>query len=639
MASGARRIGGVLVALACVGGTLAAHQNISTTAANEQSLTARNDANRRALALADFARRDIEKLLPTAVAAASVQELQEMVRQGADAATFHDFMVNESNWKGFRTSPLSSAIYLDKQRLAQTSDAFPDEDGVRQLIDTAGVQGKGQLVLCREVLTTVVGARMPVVTRGETPKEAVLTIARALDVSSIEGAWIFSNGTRAVAGSGTSELARVVGRENETPIALANGTASASEVQPGLWAWSLAPLPARQGPSAVVFLGVGGLLALVALVFAFRPSSGNENETLIAQTNLALRQSQEQLQRLSAQLETRPDTGPNQPAYARTTPSAEAAQPSRYEIVAPLGEGGMARVYLAVTRGAEGFKRAFVLKRLRPEIMGNPDAVTHFIDEARLGSSLVHSNIVPVFDFGRDAEGYYMAQEYILGRDFDAVTKASLNRRHAPVELGLVLYVAAETLKALGYAHTRTGDDGRPLGMVHRDVSPNNLMISAQGEVKLLDLGIAKSDENVTKTQAGMVKGNVFYMSPEQARGEPIDGRADLFSLGLVLFTAATGDTLYQGTSNYELLARAAKGLGANEWQRVALLAPELAALLNRVLQADRTSRFASAQEFAAALPAASVAPAQAMQALMGALFAEEFRREQAQFQVVPRNA
>jgi hypothetical protein len=627
------------VALACVGGAYVTHQSLSASASDEQRLQSRNDANRKVVALAELVRRDIEKLIPTAIAAASVQELQEMVRQGADAATFQDFMSNESNWRGYRTAPLSSALYLDHQRLAQTSDAFPDDAAVRGLVENPSAQGRGKIVSSHSTLVTVVGTLLPAVTRGEAPKEAVLTIARPLDLSAQDGAWLFSDGKRVLASNGSMALAPLVGKEAQTPIALPEGTASASEVHPGLWAWSLAPLPPppRIGPPASVIFGVGGLLALGVLVFAFRASSSDEKEKLIVETNAALRQSQEQLKRLSQQLQTQaPARDPRESIsgpLARTSPSLEILQPSRYEVVAPLGEGGMAKVYLAVTRGAEGFKRAFVLKRLRSEVIGNPDAVTQFIDEARLGSSLVHSNIVPVFDFGRDAEGYYLAQEYILGRDLDAVRKASLDQRRTPIEQGLVLYVAQETLKALDYAHNRTTDDGKPLGLVHRDVSPNNLMISAQGEVKLLDLGIAKSDENVTKTQAGMVKGNVFYMSPEQARGEPIDGRADLFSLGLVLFTAATGDTLYQGASNYELLSRAGKGLSSNEWQRVAALPPELSTLLKRVLQTDPSDRYASAMDFAAAIPPAAIGRASAMQALMNALFAEEFRREQSRLQ------
>ncbi len=634
----ARRIAGVVAALACLGAGWGIYNNQRRSTSDALELAARNDANRRALALADFARRDIEKLIPTAVAAATVQEIQEMVRQSADAATFLDFMVHEGSWKGFRTTPLSSALYLDHQLLAQTSNRIPDDADVRQLVNGAGVQGRGVILGDgARGLTTVAAARMPVVARGESPREAVVLVARALEPPAQEGGWLFSDGTRLLGAEQGVDSLGLVGREAQTPLTLAVGIASASQVHPGLWAWAVSPVAESGSGSSLATLAAAALVALTALYFAFRSPGALDDRTLIAQTNLALRQSQEQLQRLSQRLDL-PGGLASQP-LARTAPSLEAPQASRYEVVALLGEGGMARVFLAVTRGAEGFKRAFVLKRLRPEMMGNPDAVTHFIDEARLGSSLVHSNIVPVFDFGRDTEGYYLAQEYILGRDLDAVRKASLDVRRAPIEVPLVLFVAVEALKALAYAHNRKTEAGVPMGLVHRDVSPNNLMISAQGEVKLLDLGIAKSDQNVTRTQAGMVKGNVFYMSPEQARGEPVDARADLFSLGLVLFTAATGDTLYQGASNYELLNRAGEGLGPKEWQRVAMLPPELSALLTRALQPDASARFASAQEFGAAIAPGAVGSASALQQLMNSLFAEEFRLEQTRFQVSSRPA
>ncbi len=227
----------------------------------------------------------------------------------------------------------------------------------------------------------------------------------------------------------------------------------------------------------------------------------------------------------------------------------------------------MAKVSLAVTLGEQGFRRQFVVKRLKTELTANPQVIAQFIDEARLGASLVHSNIVPVFDFGRDADGFFMAQEYIMGRDLDAVRRA-LWQRGTRLDLKMVLYVAQEALKALSYAHGKTDDTGKAMGLVHRDVSPNNLMVSARGEVKLLDFGIVKADDKLSQTREGMIKGNVFYMSPEQARGLPVDPRADLFSLGLVLYTAFSGETLYRGVTNYDLLTRAGEGLSARvEWE------------------------------------------------------------------------
>src|SRR5262249_49368583 len=140
---------------------------------------------------------------------------------------------------------------------------------------------------------------------------------------------------------------------------------------------------------------------------------------------------------------------------------------SRYIEVAPLGEGGMARISLAVTHGAEGFRRQFVLKRLKAELTVNPELVAQFIDEARLGASLVHSNVVPVLALGAAAAGNFMAQEYILGRDLESVRRALFETHRAPLDLPLVFYVAQEALRALSYAHGKNDDHGKPLGLVH----------------------------------------------------------------------------------------------------------------------------------------------------------------------------
>ena len=286
-------------------------------------------------------------------------------------------------------------------------------------------------------------------------------------------------------------------------------------------------------------------------------------------------------------------------------------------------------------RGAEGFRRTFVLKRLRVEMSTNPEIVAQFIDEARLGASLVHSNIVPVFDFGRDAEGYYLAQEYIVGRDVDALIEASKAQRGRPLEPAVVLYLAQEALKALGYAHTKANDAGKQLGLVHRDVSPNNLMVSARGEVKLLDFGIVKSDDRATRTQAGVVKGNLFFMSPEQARALPVDQRSDLFSLGMVLFSALAGEPLYSGNNVYDLMTRAGVGPTDADRERVKAACGPLAGVVLQALSVDPDGRFADAEAFGQALAAVGVPVSAAeLQALMNSLFASEFNEERQKFAV-----
>ena len=639
MGSGARRFAGIGAAVLCLAAAYTLRVALLDADQSDRIAQAKDRVSVRARSLGDSLRRSIDQLQMVAVSAAAVQDLQLMVGSGVDANTFHDYLANEVSWKGFRTPPFSSAIYLGKQRIAQTSDAFPDESALGYFIDVTGVNGRGALVTSRGELTAVAAARLPVVTRGDAPREAVVMLARPFDRGPLEGLWLVSDGRRALAHNGAPEsiapLAELLGRERESQLVLSTGAAAAVEVQPGLWVWTSAPLgaPGSQGPLSVALFATAGGLALVALLFAFRTPSTDPREKILLDAAERLQQSQEQLKRLTQQLDTIPRP-PGAGPLERTSPSLSAIQPSRYEVISQLGTGGMAIVYLAVTRGVEGFTRAFVVKRLRPEMLSNPDAVTQFIDEARLGSSLVHSNIVPIFDFGRDAEGYYLAQEYILGRDVDAVILASQSLRNTALELPLVFYLAQEALQALGYAHSRVTPSGESTELVHRDVSPNNLMVSAQGEIKLLDLGIAKSRDNLTKTQNGMIKGNVFYMSPEQARALPIDRRADLFSLGLVLYTAHRGVPLYQGATTYELIQRAAGGLGPNEWERIRALPAALATLLTRALDFDPAKRFASAEEFARAIPKELIGQATAMQALMETLFADDFRREMAKLRV-----
>ena len=421
------------------------------------------------------------------------------------------------------------------------------------------------------------------------------------------------------------------------------------EIFPGVTAvlWrdpsgALADASAEATRTGIALFAGAGLLAVLALFFGFRaPRRSGEEAELLARTAEQLKQSQEQLQRLSQQLTTTGSTPALQVPVVSSglgdglMATQASAQRSRYEIVAPLGEGGMAKVSVAVVRGAEGFRRSFVLKRLRAELAGNQEAVNQFIDEARLGASLVHSNIVPVFDFGRDDEGYFLAQEYIVGRDVDALVTASKQRRNRPLEPAIASLIAQEALKALSYAHAKRNEQGRAMALVHRDVSPNNLMVSARGEVKLLDFGIVKSDDRVTRTQAGMVKGNLFFMSPEQARALEVDARSDLFSMGMVLVTMLTGEPLYSGNNVYELMTRAAAGPNGADMDRIEQQCGVLAPVILRALAVDPAARFETADAFAHALAAAvPAANPTVLQHLMDALFADDFAAERQRFGV-----
>jgi serine/threonine-protein kinase len=302
----------------------------------------------------------------------------------------------------------------------------------------------------------------------------------------------------------------------------------------------------------------------------------------------------------------------------------------RYQLIDRLGEGGMSEVFTAEATGVEGFRRTFVLKRLRPELAHDKEAVAQFIDEARLQASLVHSNIVPVFDFGVVAGEYFMTQEYILGRDLLRLLGRYYEHTARGLEPRLAYYVVHEVLLALSYAHARRDKDGSPMGIVHRDVSPGNVILSLQGEVKLSDFGIVKSNRRVTKTQIGMVKGNANFMSPEQARGQGVDARSDLFSLGQVLYFCLTNELMYSGDNDLDVLYKAASGPTEDDLNQVRMLPDPAPQILEKALSFDPAQRFQSAAEFAGVLAAHTGGGKADAANLVQLLFGEELSHEAA---------
>jgi serine/threonine protein kinase len=279
-------------------------------------------------------------------------------------------------------------------------------------------------------------------------------------------------------------------------------------------------------------------------------------------------------------------------------------------------------VFTAVLSGAEGFERLVVIKRLKPHLALNPEAVSQFIDEAKLGSVLTHSNIVTVSDFGKVGEGYYLAEEFVDGRTVAQIANRYAEKFDRTLPAAIVFHIIHEVLAGLGYAHDRLDPQGRPLAIVHRDVSPSNIMVSFEGEVKLLDFGIVKATERVSKTREGNVKGNVGYMSPEQARGLDVSNRSDLFSLGVVMFEMLAGEPFYQGAGAGEILYQAATGPTIDHLARIAKLPAPAPDFLRRVLAMDPAARYANARAFAQDLtPTATMAKSQVAE-MLRALFA-----------------
>jgi tRNA A-37 threonylcarbamoyl transferase component Bud32 len=233
----------------------------------------------------------------------------------------------------------------------------------------------------------------------------------------------------------------------------------------------------------------------------------------------------------------------------------------RYRLIAELGQGGMATVYLAVALGTSGFRKLAVVKLLRPEIAIDDEFVQMFLDEARLCARLSHPNIVQTYDVGVDEVGHVMAMEYLDGVSLHAAV-AKLARNAGPLKFPLHAKVLLEVLEGLQYAHELADYDGRPLHIVHRDVTPHNIFVTYDGQVKLLDFGIAKASTSSVRTATGVVKGKLTYMAPEQARGESVDARADVYAVGVMLWEAVTGRRRWPtGLSQPALFTRLAAGV------------------------------------------------------------------------------
>jgi tetratricopeptide (TPR) repeat protein/tRNA A-37 threonylcarbamoyl transferase component Bud32 len=267
----------------------------------------------------------------------------------------------------------------------------------------------------------------------------------------------------------------------------------------------------------------------------------------------------------------------------------------KYQLLELLARGGMAEVFKAKSYGVEGFEKILVIKRILPELSRNPLFVEMFINEAKIAVTLSHANIVQVFDLGKADETYFIAMEYVAGYDLATIFgRAARCRRPLPPELAV--FVVSELAKGLDYAHRRRDANLRPLHIVHRDVSPQNVLISFEGEVKLTDFGIAKARTIVDDdTDRGVLKGKYAYMAPEQARGESVDARSDLYALGIVLYEALAAKNPFQASSNYETLRRVRDG----DAPPLKLAAPdvpdELAAIVDKAMRRDPNDRYPNA--------------------------------------------
>jgi serine/threonine protein kinase len=230
-----------------------------------------------------------------------------------------------------------------------------------------------------------------------------------------------------------------------------------------------------------------------------------------------------------------------------------------YQLLKRLATGGMAQIYLARRQGPEASDRLLVVKRILPHLTENADFIKMFLDEARIAARLNHPNVVQVFDLGAQDDSFFIAMEYIHGEDLRKLLKRA-EERGQPLPVPLVCRILVEACAALDYAHKRTDPaTGRPLGIVHRDVSPQNILVTFEGGVKVVDFGIAKAADQATITRSGVLKGKYAYMSPEQAVGQRVDCRADIFALGVVLYEVLTGTRLFKRNTDFQTLTAVAE--------------------------------------------------------------------------------
>jgi eukaryotic-like serine/threonine-protein kinase len=265
----------------------------------------------------------------------------------------------------------------------------------------------------------------------------------------------------------------------------------------------------------------------------------------------------------------------------------------RYVVDHLLARGGMGEVYLGRVRGEHGFERPIVIKTIRTELLADERAALMFVDEARIAAGLHHRNILQILDFDRFDGGAFLVTEFIEGCDL----RTMLHHLRAPPRYDVAIAIIAELGCGLDAAHEARAADDQPLNLVHRDVSPSNVLLGTAGEVKLADFGVAKARSRSYHTVSGTIKGKAPYMAPEQILGEPLDRRADVFGLGVLLFELTTRTRLYSGNSDANAMKLIIDGTVVEPATRRPGYPPELAAIVKRAIARDRDQRYPTARE------------------------------------------
>ena len=268
----------------------------------------------------------------------------------------------------------------------------------------------------------------------------------------------------------------------------------------------------------------------------------------------------------------------------------------QYVLLEKIATGGMAEVWKARMRGVEGFQKIVAIKKILPHLSDDQDFIEMFVDEAKLAAQLNHNNIIHIYDLGKIQNSYYIAMEYIDGSDLKAILKKA-QERDLPMSIDLALFIASKIAAALDYAHRKRDFSDREMGLVHRDVSPQNVLISEEGDIKLCDFGIAKAASKASHTQAGALKGKLQYMSPEQAWGRTIDKRSDIFPLATVLFEMLTGRKLFTGDNEMSIIEQVREAKVAPPSQFNDEVTPQIDNIVRKALQKDPATRYQTAGE------------------------------------------
>ena len=282
----------------------------------------------------------------------------------------------------------------------------------------------------------------------------------------------------------------------------------------------------------------------------------------------------------------------------------------RYRVLRKIAHGGMAEIFLALQTGAEGFQKPVVLKRILPAFAADPHFVRMLVDEAHIASSLSHSNLVQVLDLGKAGDQFFLVLEFVDGWSVEQVRRRAQKAR-LKFPLALAVQVVASLCRGLSYVHQRTRD-GKPLGIVHRDISPQNVLLGREGEVKLADFGIAKAVGRREKSATGIIKGKFAYMSPEQSIGTALDARSDLFSVGTLLYILTTGRKPFDAPTDLEVLMQVRRARYEKPSALVKDFNADVERFIARALRADRSRRWQSAEQMADRLDAILVKLGQA---------------------------